>query len=251
MSKKTYLSIIIPCYNEEKNIRLGALTKVFDYLSNCDFSWEVVIVDDGSQDYTVELTEEFIQKHPDFRLVKNSHQGKARTVISGILKAEGKFALFTDLDQATPLSELDKMIPWLKKGYEVVIGSRNSKRVGAPFLRSLMGPGFSFLRSKIIGLSEISDTQCGFKAFNTRATQALFKKLKLYSNSQNVKGSNVTPGFDVELLFIARKLGYRIKEVPVEWHYVETRRVSPIVDSVQGLKDIVRIKLNDLQGKYR
>lgn len=251
MSKKLFLSVIIPCYNEEKNIRLGSLTKVFDYLSSCDFSWEVVIVDDGSQDYTVELTEEFIQKHSGFRLVKNSHQGKARTVISGILKAEGEFALFTDLDQATPLTELEKMIPWLKKGYEVVIGSRNSKREGAPFLRSLMGPGFSFLRSKIIGLGEISDTQCGFKAFNTKAAQALFKKLKLYSNSQNVKGSNVTPGFDVELLFIARKLGYRIKEVPVEWHYVETRRVSPIVDSVQGLMDILRIKLNDLQGKYR
>lgn len=249
--RKPYLSVVIPCYNEEKNIRLGALNKVNNYLNSQKFDWEVLIVNDGSDDNSTDLVKDFIARKPRYKLINNTHQGKARTVTAGIMKAKGKYVLFTDLDQATPLSEFNKFMPWLENGYEVVIGSRDAKREGAPFLRSLMGPGFALLRSKIIGLADIRDTQCGFKAFKSSAAKKLFKKLKLYGSCQQIRGSNVTAGFDVELIYIAKKMGYKIKEVPVEWHYIETRRVNPLIDSWNGLLDILRIKLLDLQGKYR
>lgn len=252
MASQIFLSVIIPCFNEEKNIRSGVLNRVWVYLKDKDFSWEVIIVDDGSDDKSKIMIEDFIKTKKGFRLVKNSHQGKARTVMTGVLKANGQYILFTDLDQATPISESEKLLKYLNHGYQIVIGSRNSRRAGAPLLRSLMGPVFALIRRGLIGLKEIKDTQCGFKAFENRSAKKLFKKLKLYGyTNQATHGSNVTAGFDVELLFIAKKMGYKIKEVPVSWHYVETRRVNPVIDSFQGLIDILRIKFNDLQGKYR
>jgi dolichyl-phosphate beta-glucosyltransferase len=249
--EKPYLSIVIPCFDEEKNIRLGALTKVSDYLKNRRYSWEVLIVDDGSSDKSARLIEEFIKTHSGFKLIKNPHQGKAGTVISGINKSNGKFILFTDLDQATPLSEIKNFLPWLNQGFNIVIGSRREKREGAPFIRSLMGPGFAFIRSALIGLNDIKDTQCGFKAFENKSAKKLFSKMKLYGSSKKAKGPNVTSGFDVEMLFMANKLGYTIKEIPVKWHYVETRKVNPIIDSWNGLVDILRIKLLDFKGEYK
>ena len=108
-----------------------------------------------------------------------------------------------------------------------------------------------WIRSLILGLYGISDTQCGFKAFRQDTANKIFGRLQLYGNSHNVQGSMVTAGFDIEVLFLAKQLGFRIKEVPVEWHYVETRRVSPLKDSWQGLMDIIRIRLNSIRGLYR
>lgn len=251
LSSLPFISIVIPCYNEETNIRLGAIEKVYDYLKQQKYSWEVLIVDDGSVDGSIELLNKITKLHSNITIYKRVHQGKAHTVIAGVRKAKGKYILFTDLDQATPLSELGKFIPHLEKGADVVIGSRDRKREGAPLIRSLMGPGFALLRSSLIGLHQIKDTQCGFKAFKTEVAIELVKKLRLYKSSTSVKGSNVTAGFDVELLFIAQKLGFKIKEVQVKWHYVETRRVNPIFDSWNGLVDILRIKMMDLQGEYK
>jgi hypothetical protein len=165
-------------------------------------------------------------------------------------EAIGDVVLFTDLDQATPLAESEKLLPFLGNGYDIVIGSRKEKRVGAPFLRRMMGRGFMLLRSVLLGLKGIEDTQCGFKAFRHEVVEALVSKLKLYETSGNAEGAMVTAGFDVELLYVAKCLGYTIKEVPVEWHYVDTRRVNPIRDSWLGLTDILKIKLNAWQGKY-
>ena len=248
--KNIYLSIVIPAYNEEKNIRLGALDKVVRYLETQEYEWEVIIVDDGSSDETVKLIEEFIHQNSRFHMIKNPHQGKAATVMTGMFKAVGSIVLFTDLDQATPLRESEKLLPWFEKGCDVVIGSRQGKREGSPFLRKFISWGFTVLRTIILGLKGISDTQCGFKAFKREVAVNIFKKLSLYGEQKTVSGAMVTAGFDIEVLFLAKKLGYGIKEVPVEWHYVETRRVNPVTDTIQGFSDILRIRMNAWKGVY-
>lgn len=248
---KPYLSIVIPAYNEETNIRLGALDKVVRFMDDLSYSWEVLLTDDGSTDGTKGLLDEFALSNPGFRVIHSIHQGKALTVIAGTLAAKGEIVLFTDLDQATPIGEIEKLLPWFKKDFDVVIGSRSNKREGAPLTRRVMARGFMILRSLFLGLHGIADTQCGFKAFRQHVARDIFGRLKLYRDHREVEGSMVTAGFDIEVLFLARKLGYAIKEVPVEWHYVETRRVNPIKDSWQGLLDIVRIRVNSICGLYR
>ena len=246
--KQVFLSIVIPSYNEETNIRLGALDKVFRYLDTVLYTWEVIVVDDGSSDGTRKLLEEF--RSAEVTIIHNPHQGKAATVITGVLAARGGIVLFTDLDQAAPIREVEKLLPWFEQGYDVVIGSRNARREGAPFLRLIMARGFMMLRSILLGLGGIRDTQCGFKAFKKRSARNIFQRLKLYGERHQVSGSMVTAGFDIEVLFLARSMGYQIKEVPIEWHFVETRRVNPIKDSWQGFCDIVRIRVNARRGLY-
>ena len=246
-----YLSVVIPAYNEETNIRLGVLDKVSHYLDAQSYTWEVIVVNDGSSDKTGVLVQEFIRTNKGFRYIDNPHQGKAATVITGVLAARGAYVLFSDLDQATPLKEIEKLLPWFDKGYDVVIGSRKDRREGAPILRRLMARGFMFLRTVILGLKGISDTQCGFKAFKKEVALTIFKRLELYGDIKTVTGAMVTAGFDIEVLFLAKTLGYTIKEVPVEWHYVETRRVNPITDSWQGLRDILAIRINAWKGRYQ
>ena len=249
--REPFLSVVIPAYNEETNIRLGAIDKVARYLEDQTYSWEVIIVNDGSVDKTAKLLTEFIKKNPRFKLIDNPHQGKAGTVMTGVANAKGEIVLFSDLDQATPICEIEKVFPWFKQGFDVVIGSRHGQREGAPFSRRVMARGFMLLRTVILGLKGISDTQCGFKAFTQDASKSIFKRLSLYGHHKIVEGSMVTAGFDVELLFLAKSFGFKIKEVPVEWHYVETRRVSPIKDSWEGLMDIIRIRINAWKGLYK
>lgn len=248
---KPYLSIIIPAYNEETNIRLGALDKVARYMESRDYGWEVILVNDGSTDETPKLLDGYMSQTKGFRVIHNPHQGKAATVIAGSFAAKGDYVLFTDLDQATPIPEVEKLLLWFSKGFDVVIGSRSGRREGAPLTRIAMARGFMFLRSILLGLHGITDTQCGFKAFRQDVARKIFGRLKLYGNGHAVQGSMVTAGFDVEVLFLAKKLGFKIKEVPVEWHYVETRRVNPVKDSWQGLMDILKIRINAWRGVYR
>ena len=171
-------------------------------------------------------------------------------MVAGMLAANGKYILFTDLDQATPIDQVAKLLPWIENDYQIVIGSRKGRRLGAPFLRRLMGPGFMWVRNLILGLGNLEDTQCGFKLFRKDVARNIFARLQLYRKQHLVSGPRVTAGFDVEVLFIATDIGYKIKEVPVEWHYVDTRRVSPIMDSWDALLDIIRIRFNSLRGVY-
>lgn len=248
--EKTFLSIVIPCYNEEENISQGKIKQVFSFLQKQTFSFELLIVDDGSSDQSRQLIKKIIKKQKQVNLIENPHQGKAATVITGMLKAKGKYILFTDLDQATPIDQVNKLLPFFAKGFDIVIGSRKSERKGAPFVRAIMGPGFTLIRKLILGLHQISDTQCGFKAFKKEVADDIFKRLKLYKSKNRVEGSQVTAGFDAEILYLAQKLGYKIKEVDVIWNYVDTRRVSPIRDSLSGFVDLIKIKLNNINGLY-
>jgi len=248
--EKIFLSVVIPCYNEERNLRLGALEKVAHYLDNQKYSWEVIIVDDGSSDASIRLVEEFIKEHESFILVRSRHQGKAAAVTAGIFKSHGEVILFTDLDQATPLSQVEKLLQFLSRGFDVVIGSRNNKRAGAPFFRKAMAYGFMTLRNIILNLG-IRDTQCGFKAFQKVAAFDIFSKLQVFDQNRLAYGSTVTAGFDVELLYIAKLAGYKIAEVDVEWHYQETRHVNPVKDSLESLVDLLRIRFNSMRGVYK
>ncbi len=243
------ISIVIPAYNEEENIKGDALKAVSDYLSKRKYSWEVLIVDDASKDETVKLAAAFAKNHPGFRVLKEPHRGKGGTVIAGVLAAKGEIVLFTDMDQATPINQIDKLIPKFKEGYDVVIGSRAGRK-GAPILRKAMASGFTFLRIMILRLP-YKDTQCGFKAIKKDAARKIFRKMKVFSEKAKVEGAAVTAGFDLELLYIARKLGLRVAEVPVVWHHKGTERVSAIKDSWQGLRDMILVRTNALLGKYK
>lgn len=245
-----FLSVIIPCYNEERNLRLGALENVAHFLSKKDYNYEVIVVDDGSTDESKKLINEFNSDHPKFRTLTKQHKGKASTVIAGIEEATGSYIFFTDLDQATPIGEIDHFIPFFEKGYDLVIGSRNKKRRGAPLTRLAMARGFMILRNFILDLG-VKDTQCGFKAFTYKAARNIFPRLKVFNLKSIATGSTVTAGFDVELIYIAKILGFKIAEVPVDWHYQETRNVSPIKDSWEGLIDLFKIRINSMKGIYK
>lgn len=242
------LSVVIPAYNEEKNLKEGALRQVADYLGKQSYPYEVLVVDDGSSDKTAEVVAQQIQKLPNFKLVKNPHGGKAITVITGMLKASGDVAVFTDLDQATPIKEIEKFLPKFAEGYDIVIGSRQGRK-GAPLVRKLMAWGWSFLRGLVLGLP-FSDTQCGFKAFNQQSIKAIFPSLLSDWQKMPAAGAAVNAGFDVETLFLARKRGFRIAEVLVDWRHVGTERVQALGDSIEALKDMMRIRVNDLKGRY-
>ena len=244
------ISLIIPCYNEEANIQKGVLDKIGNFTRNDDQFVQVMIVDDGSNDHSKKLIkEEYLNQFPKFRLIENNHQGKAFAIISGIEKAKGDLVIFSDIDLATPIEESEKLIKQIGE-YDIVIGSRKSNREGAPFLRKIMAVGFIIIRDLLIGLKGIKDTQCGFKIFNRDVAMKIINKLKVFHNKRIAEGSSVTAGFDLEFLFIALKLGYKIKEVPVTWLHVETKNVNFIRDSLETLIDIFKIKYYDILHKY-
>ncbi len=245
-----HLSVIIPAYNEEPNFKKGTIDDVPQYLNSQAYTYEILIVDDGSSDQTAVLADEFAKKNKNVRVIKNPHQGKAETVKTGVAEAKGELILFTDFDQATPIEEVERLLPFFPQ-YDIVIGSRQlpgAKREKEPFYRHLMGLGFNLV-VQAIAIPGIWDTQAGFKCFKSQVAKELFAKLKVYGKGKKVKGALVT-AFDVELLFIARKSGYKIKEVPIIWHHVKTTRVSPLLDSARMFRDVVKIRLNDLRRVY-
>ena len=246
-----FLSVVIPSYNESHNMERGVLEDVIGYLKKQDYSWEVILSDDGSTDSTVKKLHDFASKHKQVTVVENIHAGKAPTVKSGMLHATGEWRLFTDFDQSSPLMEVEKLLSWAKKGHDVVIGSREIEgalRDKEPFHRHMMGKVFNMV-VQTLAVPGIHDTQCGFKLFSAAATETLFNQLVVYGGQEQRKDA-FTGAFDVELLYLALKNGFKIKEVPISWAYNETKRVSPLKDSFRMFRDIVRIRLTSLQGKY-
>lgn len=242
------VSIVIPAYNEAKNLKKGVLFEVWEYLGGINYAYEVIIVDDGSSDGSSEIIKKYIRDKKGFKLIENKHGGKAHAVITGLLAAQGDIALFTDMDQATPLNQIEKFFPKFEEGADIVIGRRQGRK-GAPTLRKLAAWGFAIVRNLLLGLP-FDDTQCGFKAFNKSSRESIFPKIKNEWGVLHFKGGAVNAGFDVEVLYLAKKLGFNIAEVGVEWRYVGTERVQVIKDSLAAIYDMLRIRWSDLIGKY-
>lgn len=246
--KNLKLSVVIPAYNEAKNLNRGVLNEVKNYLEKSTISFEAIIVDDGSTDATRQLLKKYVVKNSQFSLIENSHGGKAMAVMTGMMKARGEIVLFMDMDQATPINQIEKFLPRFEEGYDIVIGKRFGRK-GAPVIRKLSAWGFSVLRTIILGLT-FTDTQCGFKAFNKRAVETIIPKIKHEWGVVHFSGGAVNAGFDVEVLYLAKKYGFKIAEVEVEWNYVDTERVQVIKDALAAIYDMLRIRINDLKGKY-
>jgi dolichyl-phosphate beta-glucosyltransferase len=234
------------------NLRKGVLDKIASFFQRKQYTYEVVIVDDGSEDGSVEFVEKFSKQHKEFRIIKNPHYGKAGAVTTGILQAKGEYRLFTDMDQATPIEEIDNLLPYLEKGkYDIAIGSRESS-TEYPWSRHIMHEGMIAFRKLIVGITDMHDTQCGFKVFKSHVAEKVFGELNtIHHGFKTISRSAVTAGFDVELLYIARQMDYKIKEVPVSWLFVESRRVSPLGDSLDAVRDLVRIRINSVKGVYK
>jgi dolichyl-phosphate beta-glucosyltransferase len=241
-----YLSIIIPAYNEENAIRGGKLAQVRAWLQQQPYASELIVVDDQSRDQTAVLAQPFAS-----RVLCIHHAGKAAAVITGIRAAQGEVVLFSDMDQATPITETPQLLSALTAGSDIAAGSRGVLRQGAPPGRYLLSWGQIVLKSALLGL-RLTDTQCGFKAFRRTVALDVIDHLVVYApqNLGTLEGPSVTSGFDVEFLFVAQRRGYRIREVPVQWNYQQTRRVNLMRDSRRGLSDLFKIVFARLAKKY-
>lgn len=245
------LSVIIPAYNEEERLP-GTIAETREFLETLPFAWELLIADDGSTDRTAELAAEAGAADPRVRHLRLRHGGKAVAVRAGIRAACGETVIFTDADLATPIRYVGDAHRHLIDGFDVVIGSREgngAERQGEPFHRHWMGRLYNYVVQAVL-LPGISDTQCGFKAFRREVALDLFTSSVLYpEGGQEVKGPLVT-GFDVELLYLARKRGYRLKELPVVWTHIAGSKVRPGIDGLLMLKDVFQVRWNDIRGRY-
>lgn len=247
------ISIIIPCYNEENNIKKGVLDEVAKYLESVDFQWEVIIANDESTDNSLRLCNEFAKKHNNYKVLDLPHGGKPSAVWGGIQAAKYPYVLFTDMDQSTPLKEISKLLQFTNE-FEVIIGSRGRDREGNSLVRKIMASCFLAFR-RLILLPNIIDTQCGFKMFKTDVAKSLFPNLQFFKDKSDNKGWRVS-AFDVELLFMAQKWGYKIKEVVVNWKNEDISDTKGDnnsrfkKESINMIQEIVRVKKNDLRGLY-
>jgi dolichyl-phosphate beta-glucosyltransferase len=231
---KCDISLIIPAYNEESRI-LPSLQKISHYLSERYPKHEIIVVDDGSSDRTGEIVNEFSLKNSQISLLRNDNNyGKGYSVRRGFSHAAGKLRLFTDADLSTPIQELDNLLKKIDEGFDVVIGSRgeihSTITEHQPFYREWMGKFFNFLIQMFL-FKGIKDTQCGFKLFTEKAGSDMFARQKINRFC-----------FDVELLYIAQRLNYKISVVPVEWENSVSSKVSLLSDPVIMILDLFRIR---------
>jgi len=232
------------------------LDEVYQYLAQQNYAWEVVIVNDESTDGSKTLIERSVESKRNFSLFDIPHGGKPAAIWAGIQKAQGELVLTTDMDQSTPIGELSKLLPWCEQGFDVVIGSRGTAREGFSFVRRAGSFVFGALRGCVL-LRNIADTQCGFKLYRRQAVLKYFPCLEAIRHKEKPSGWKVT-AFDIELLYLIEKAGYRIKEVVVSWSnrdQSDTKsRKSDLAryvnESVDMARQVVRVKLNQLRGLY-
>jgi len=235
-------SIVLPAYNESERIA-ATLEKIFAHADQRGWQVEVIVVNDGSTDDTASIVREYASKHPTLRLLENpGNRGKGYSVRNGMLHAHGDILLFSDADLSSPIAEADKLLAAIDQGADVAIGSRWVKAElqikRQPLYRQLLGRIFNLALRLVLGLN-FQDTQCGFKAFTRDAAQKLFPLQRIERW-----------GFDPELLYLARKRGLTVTEVPVTWSHREGTRINPVLDGIRMLGEIFVIRWNALSGKY-
>ncbi len=236
-----FLSVIMPAYNEERRLA-NSLRKVIAYFSTQTYTSEIIVVDDGSTDRTAEIVEEFMQECPTLRLVRADHGGKGHACKQGVFASQGTWLFLCDTDLSMPIEEIAAFVQLFEGNYQIVIASRElpgSHRYGEPLYRHAMGRVFNLL-VRALTVRNIQDTQCGFKCFRSDIARELFRK-------QSISGW----GFDVEVLFIAQKWGCQIAEVPIDWYYQSSSKVRPVQDTLHMFREVWRIRLNDLRGRYK
>lgn len=229
------LSVVIPTYNEEKVIS-NTLMEIQKHFEAKRIPYEIIVVDDGSSDSTVRIVERLIKENKKLMLLRNmSRCGKGAAVRKGLLNASGKYIMFCDADLSTSIEETSKFLEWVAAGYDIVIGSRRlpeSKIQGfQPYTRTLARFLFQYLVKIVV--RGFSDTQCGFKCFTKKAARDIFNKQKINGYA-----------FDVEVLYIAKRLNYKIKEVPVRWVYSSFSKINIFSDPLKMVKDILKIRLD-------
>ena len=236
---KPFLSIIIPAHNEQNRLP-GTLEKVFHFLEQQSFSSEVIVVENGSTDNTHQVAMQFVQQHGNLRVLQSA-KGKGSAVQHGVLAAEGEYRFMCDADLSMPVEEIVKFIPPTLQDVDIAIASREARgavRFNEPSYRHWGGRGINFLIQTLI-LPGLNDTQCGFKCFRGEVAEDLFRRQTLHGWS-----------FDIELLYIARRHGYRIVEIPIHWYHFSDSKVSALRDAMRMISDIFLIHANARRGLY-
>lgn len=236
-----FLSVIVPAYNEEQRLP-HSLRRIVGHLGKQEYTSEVIVVDDGSEDGTAQVVEEMMIELPILSLIRTEHRGKGHAVKRGMLAGRGEYLFICDADLSMPIEELYKFLPPALEGYDVAIASREipgARRYDEPPYRHFMGRVFNWI-VRLFAVRGFQDTQCGFKCFKREAAREVF-------SYQIMDGW----GFDAEILFIAQKQGYVIVEVPIDWYYSANSRIHPVRDSIGMFTEVMRIRLNDLKGRYR
>ena len=235
-----FLSVIIPAFNEEARI-VPTLEKATAYLSLQRYSWEVVVVDDGSSDRTPQLVADWTRAHEGVRLLTVPHAGKGWAIRHGMLASRGKYKFMCDADLAMPIEGLAEFVEKMDKGRDIVIGSRQiagARRFNEPVIRHAMGRVFNRC-VRLLAVGAFQDTQCGFKCFRSEVTDELFE-------AQRTRGF----GFDVEVLYLALKRGLQVLEIPIDWYHQKATKLRPLVDSSLMLRDTIIVRGRDLRGEY-
>lgn len=234
-----FLSLIIPAYNEEQRLP-ASLQQVSDFIAAQSYTSEVLVVENGSTDRTFQIASDFAQTHPHFQ-VERSQRGKGAAVRRGMLAAAGSYRMMLDADLSMPVSEINRFLPPQLNDIDIAIASREAPgavRYNEPPYRHLGGRVINAM-IKLLALPGLEDTQCGFKCFSGQAADDLFSK-------QTITGWS----FDIEILYIARRRGYKIAELPIPWYYSEQSHVKPLQDTTRMFFDLLKIRRNAAQGKY-
>ena len=238
--RPVFLSIVIPTYNEEALIS-GTLGQVAEFLRTREYTWEVVVADDGSTDSTAQLVENFAHGNPQVRLLSLSHHGKGWAVREGMLQACGQYRFLCDADLSMPIEQVERFLPPQAQGLDLAIGSREvsgARRIGEPAYRHMMGRFYNAL-VRVLAVPGVRDTQCGFKCFRSEIVPRLFQR-------QTMQGF----AFDVEVLFLARKEKMSIAEIGIDWHYRQGSKVRPVRDALVMTRDLLIIRWHNWRGRY-